>query len=283
MSSETEPVARRRRCTCKVIVAVIVALVLLSILAAILAIGLGGPGNDLRRVVMSRCTTFLEREDPPNRRKICQTLWDAFTGAFVGRDQCEVPLEAYDQLVHSVPQKDHCHRTLFWSKTKHVVHQFTQGTKCLVTLEDTLLGFVMDGLTWCGRNGSRKTFTTGCPRWTQCPLNPVRSFWGRVSAAFAASACGNATVMLNGSLATPFDPNSTFGSIEVKNFNSSRMTGLAVVLVASESDSATCENSSLQNLQKALDPALKYSCKVVQQSQIQGCIADPPLACGKCW
>ena len=48
---------------------------------------------------------------------------------------------------------------LFWSKTKEIVHAFTEKRSCYVTLEDTLLGFLLDGLTWCGKNESQGTLT----------------------------------------------------------------------------------------------------------------------------
>lgn len=44
---------------------------------------------------------------------------------------------------------------MFWSKTKDMVHSYANRNKgCHVTMEDTLLGSVMDGLTWCGKEGS---------------------------------------------------------------------------------------------------------------------------------
>lgn len=44
---------------------------------------------------------------------------------------------------------------MFWSKTKVVVHGFTEKRKdCFVTLEDTVLGYALNGLTWCGKKGS---------------------------------------------------------------------------------------------------------------------------------
>lgn len=43
---------------------------------------------------------------------------------------------------------------MLWSKTKEMVHDFTKKKDCFITLEDTVLGFVLDGLTWCGKEGS---------------------------------------------------------------------------------------------------------------------------------
>ena len=41
---------------------------------------------------------------------------------------------------------------LFWSGTKEVAHQVSEG--CYQTMEDSMLGSVLDGKTWCGKEGS---------------------------------------------------------------------------------------------------------------------------------
>ncbi|KAJ0059698.1 hypothetical protein NL108_011188, partial [Boleophthalmus pectinirostris] len=123
---------------------------------------------------------------------------------------------------------------MFWSKTKNVVHDFTSKRECFITIEDTFLGSLLDGLTWCGKEGSKDTFTSDCPGWTSCVNNTVRSFWNKASASYAEVACGNVSVMLNGSIATPFHPASIFASIEMKNFNPVIMNSLNVVLVTQE-------------------------------------------------
>lgn len=44
---------------------------------------------------------------------------------------------------------------MFWSKTKDAVHDYVKrNQECFVTMENTLLGSVLDGLTWCGKEGS---------------------------------------------------------------------------------------------------------------------------------
>ncbi|XP_057183851.1 ADP-ribosyl cyclase/cyclic ADP-ribose hydrolase 1 [Triplophysa rosa] len=111
----------------------------------------------------------------------CEDIWSAFVQAYVGKDPCSVPPEAYNPLVNSVQQKIPCNKNLFWSRTKDMAHAFTKNRDCLMTLEDTLMGFMFDGLKWCSSNGSKETFTTGCPGWTECANNPVRSFWSRAS------------------------------------------------------------------------------------------------------
>nr|XP_023679442.1 ADP-ribosyl cyclase/cyclic ADP-ribose hydrolase 1-like [Paramormyrops kingsleyae] len=274
----------RKRRRNRLIAAVCTTLLLLIILAICVGIIFrsnngASSSEDLKTNITSRCETFLKNNDLDSSESICNTLWMTFTKAFVGQDPCAVPPEAYRQLFQS--KYPACNRTLFWSKTKEISHKYTKEKKCLETLEDTLLGSVMDGLTWCGKNNSNEIFTSGCPAWTECTMNPVRSFWNWSSGMFAEHTCGAATVMLNGSIATPFDPSSFF-AIEVGRLIYPRVSGLTVVLVT-QKNVTSCENDSLQNLQKVLDPSLKYSCKVIPQSQILDCISDPHTPCGKCW
>lgn len=42
---------------------------------------------------------------------------------------------------------------MLWSNTRGLVHKFTERTKLFIPLEDTLLGSVLDGQTWCGLKG----------------------------------------------------------------------------------------------------------------------------------
>ncbi|XP_076146536.1 ADP-ribosyl cyclase/cyclic ADP-ribose hydrolase 1-like [Alosa pseudoharengus] len=265
-------------CLCVVLMAIV-------ILSVTLGLTLGtSSSSSLKATFTNRCQTYLKDNGATTSQNDCEKIWESFKQAFVGRNPCDVPPDAYDSLLHRVSHDPACNRMLFWSKTKEIVHAFTEKRSCYLTLEDTLLGFTLDGLTWCGKNESQETFTTGCPGWSDCVNNPVRSFWNGASAAFAASACGDASVMLNGSIDMPFNPTSIFASVEVKHFNSSIMNGLTVLLVTKETDTKTCgSDASLKDLQSQLDPKLKYTCKIVPQSKIKNCISQPQIACGDCW
>ncbi|CAJ1082617.1 ADP-ribosyl cyclase/cyclic ADP-ribose hydrolase 1-like [Xyrichtys novacula] len=264
---------RTKRCLFLTVVAVLLLIVILGIA---LGVGLYRSSETFKTTFMNRCEKF-EGSD-------CEKIWTAFEQAYLGKDPCEVPMEAYDPLIAAAPFEPACNRMMFWSKTKDVAHEFTAKKHCFTTLEDTLLGSVLNDLTWCGKEGSGETFTSGCPRWNDCDNNTVRSFWNRVSAAFAEVACGDTTVMLNGSIATPFSLYSIFGSIEVKRFNPEKMRSLNVVLVTQQERNTTnCTNLSLKDLQKELREGIKYNCKEVSESQIQECSSNPETPCGACW
>nr|XP_046227185.1 ADP-ribosyl cyclase/cyclic ADP-ribose hydrolase 1-like [Scatophagus argus] len=263
---------RRKRC---LILGVVAVLIVIIIIAVIVGLALRRETDQFKATFIARCEKFKEYD--------CQNVWDAFQQAYVGRDPCKVPVEAYDPFIAATPFKPPCNRMMFWSKTKDVVQDFAEKKDCFVTLEETVLGSVVDGLTWCGKEGSSETFTTDCPGWSDCDNNTVRSFWNRVSATFAEAACGDVSAMLNGSIATPFSPLSVFGSVEVKRFNSTRMRSLSVVLVTPENPVSHCTDASLKDLQKELDEGIKYNCTEVTLAQIQECISNSEKPCGPCW
>ncbi|KAM3860356.1 ADP-ribosyl cyclase/cyclic ADP-ribose hydrolase 1-like [Diretmus argenteus] len=252
------PMKTRSRRTFRLVMGVCAVLLLMVVLAVVLGLTLSDTTDQFKPTFIARCEEF------KGKRNGCQNIWTVFEQAYVGKDPCNVPMEAYNELISTAPFESTCNRMMFWSKTKDLVHDFTEKRDCFVTLEDTLLGSVLDGLTWCGKEGSSETFTTGCPEWSDCENNPVRSFWNRASAAFADVACGDVTAMLNGSIATPFSPTSIFGSIEVKRFNSTRIKNLNVVLVIQKNALTNCNNdASLKDLKKELANGIKYNCKDV--------------------
>ncbi|XP_032359706.1 ADP-ribosyl cyclase/cyclic ADP-ribose hydrolase 1 [Etheostoma spectabile] len=265
------PKGKRRRS--RGVILGVVAGLLLIVGAVVLALTLRP--DTLKATFLTRCKEFKGYD--------CEKLWGAFEQAYVGRDPCKVSREAYDPFIAAADFKPACNRLMFWSKTKDVVHDFTKKRDCYLTVEDTVLGSVLNGLTWCGKEGSNETFTTNCPGWRDCENNTVGSFWNRVSTAFADAACGDVTAMLNGNIATPFSPTSIFASNEVKRFDSSRVKSLNVVLVTEKSAVTNCTNTSLKDLQKELKQGIKYNCKEVTEAQIQECSSHPEIPCEACW
>ncbi|KAI1888737.1 hypothetical protein AGOR_G00171810 [Albula goreensis] len=288
------PSGRRRRNLLVWGVSVLLVATLIAVSASVaVALWSSGPVSsdllvgDFESTIIGRCKAYLAKNKEDSSKNDCEEVWKAFSGAYLGKDPCEVSVEAYDPLMRAVSERPACDRMLFWSKTRDFVHDFTAKTKCQLTLEDTLLGYMMNDQTyWCSEKGSSVTFTEKgkCPGWDECERNPMKSFWKRASAAFAESACGDVAVMLNGSIDTPFAPDSIFASVEVKKFHSPKMKALKVVLVTKgKDDKANCKNKSLQNLKDALDPRLSYECLEVPQSKIIDCTSHPDKACGNCW
>ncbi|XP_066540343.1 ADP-ribosyl cyclase/cyclic ADP-ribose hydrolase 1-like [Hoplias malabaricus] len=274
---------KRKRC---LLLGVAVVLLTVIVFAVVLGLTLNratNSGEVLKDTVISRCKTYLKEYANLTSVNDCERIWGAFEQAYLGKDPCEVHPEAYDPLINSVTDHVFCGTMLFWSKTKTVVHEFTDNRECLFTLEDTLLGFLFDELTWCSKNNSQEIFTTGCPGWSECVNNPVRSFWIRASANFAVTACGNVSAMLNGSLELPFSTTGVFGSIEVKNLDPNKVDGLTVLLVTKETDTTTCANPSFQTLRNTLDPNIALNCRQVPYGKVENCISNLDIPCNDCF
>jgi len=71
---------------------------------------------------------------------------------------------------------------MFWSGTYDVAHEYADTGRRFVTLEDTLLGFIMNGLTWCGQTADPGMNYQSCPSYNECPESASTAFWGTASA-----------------------------------------------------------------------------------------------------
>ncbi|KAM9826881.1 ADP-ribosyl cyclase/cyclic ADP-ribose hydrolase 1-like [Neosynchiropus ocellatus] len=253
--------------------------ILVSVLIVValgLGLGLGLSDTSLRTSFISTCEEFGGYD--------CEAVWQEFEKAYVGKDPCSVPPEAYGDLMEAAPFKAICNNVMLWSKTKDIVSEMTQRRKCFTQLESTMLGTALDNKVWCGREGSKETFTRSCPKWDECVNNPQRSFWMKASASFAESACGDVTVLLNGSREAPFDPNSIFGSVELPTLSAPAVKSLTVVLVTNTNPESTCVNPSLKTIDdNVTQKGIRYGCKEVLRSRISDCASDTSIACKKCW
>ncbi|XP_033891530.3 ADP-ribosyl cyclase/cyclic ADP-ribose hydrolase 1-like isoform X1 [Acipenser ruthenus] len=238
-----------------------------------------GTTRNLKEIVVERCLMFIKEVDTSGNK--CDQIWSTFKHAFIGKNPCNVKTGDYDQFIDTVRQYISRNKTLFWSKTQKIAHDFTKATKCFMTLEDTLVGYMMDGLTWCGQNSSMKFDYTYCPGYKECENNPVSSFWKRASKNFAESAQGRVAVMLNGSMSQPFSTSSIFGSIEVNNFNSSTISHVNIISVISSTYSGPCNSTSIRNLTSILkNNRINSTCKDITVSEIQNCTSKQnPQSC----
>eukprot|EP00066_Takifugu_rubripes_P026966 XP_011616232.1 PREDICTED: ADP-ribosyl cyclase/cyclic ADP-ribose hydrolase 1-like [Takifugu rubripes] len=100
---------------------------------------------------------------------------------------------------------------------------------------------------------------------------------------FAEAACGDATVMLDGSIATPFNTSSFFAMYEVPNLNSAKVRKLTVVLVTATTPVSECANESLDELRRKLDSNIIYECKEVSETRINECASNNNISCTDCW
>ncbi|KAG9331562.1 hypothetical protein JZ751_018834 [Albula glossodonta] len=138
-----------------------------------------GTTADLQEVVMGRCYNYIRVVNPSVGEKNCSAIWSAFREAFIYRDPCTA---------------------LFWEKNKRLVHRYSDVTRRMMPLGETLIGWLGDDLTWCGSATGDGLDHVSCPTTTECESNPVESFWRVASTAYANLSSGVIQVMLNGSV-----------------------------------------------------------------------------------
>ncbi|CAJ1082626.1 ADP-ribosyl cyclase/cyclic ADP-ribose hydrolase 1-like isoform X1 [Xyrichtys novacula] len=235
------------------------------------------PTAEFEAAFLKKCVEF------PEDKNTCKATLAIFEEAYVGKKKTAVTEDSYNKLFDKTPFKHPCGETMLYSgidrvKTTDVVHRFTKKTGSYFTLEDTLLGHVLDGLIWCGKEGSKETFTEHC---TDTMPNPYISFWIMASVKVAQYACGHVTVMLDGEREQPYYDKSVFATHEVPNLQSPEVKNLVVILVVGQKDDTKCNKESLKNLSNILKgKKIGYACKEVTLAHIEECIKEGK---GVCW
>ncbi|CAN2388548.1 ADP-ribosyl cyclase, partial [Pristimantis euphronides] len=243
--------------------------------------------SNLRNIVIGRCYHYMSL-DPGIGDKNCSLIWQELVDAVQRKDQCKITQEDYKLLALVAAQTIPCHKTLLWSRTNDLVHRYTKVTADFITLEDTFLGFLFNGLVWCGKTLRPGMNFKSCPAWNDCEHNSISSFWRMASAAFARASCGTVHVMLNGSADGDIArKESFFRSVEIPNMDPTRVSEVKVWVIDDihGDDKNSCNTKSLLELKDYIEGhKLKYSCidnyRPVQALQ---CASNPDYAaCNQC-
>ncbi|NP_001230812.1 ADP-ribosyl cyclase/cyclic ADP-ribose hydrolase 1 [Sus scrofa] len=257
----------------KICLGVFLGLLVLVTVAVVVGILMGrrspkwnGKGStvDFQEIILRRCHTYIRVVQPELGDRDCQKIKKAFTDAFISKDPCSAREEDYDLLMKLGHQTVPCDKTVFWSKTKELAHQYTKTQKGLFTLENTLLGYIADDLSWCGKVGSSEINLESCPDRRNCNSNFVSVFRNLLSKRFAENACGMVQVFLNGSISNAFDKTSTFGRVEVHSLQPSKVHTLKAWVIhdSGKTPRDTCSGSSINELQLILrGKNIKFTCQ----------------------
>ncbi|XP_044274294.1 ADP-ribosyl cyclase/cyclic ADP-ribose hydrolase 1 isoform X1 [Varanus komodoensis] len=290
----------------------IVLLVMLVVIVVVVAFQLGkkestssevlqwkgkGTTEQLREIILGRCYNYIATINPDLRDKDCIAIWDMLEHAFMYKHPCNATEKDYQPMMdvahHSIP----CNKvttvcaprkSLFWSKTNDLVHRYTKATRNYFTLEDTLPGYIADGLSWCGNPSSPGINYNSCPKWTECENNPSSIYWKMASKMFAEAACGTVQVMLNGSIGGgAYRDNSILGSVEMVNLNPDKISKVQIWLMhdIDGPQSESCMGHSVTKLKEILERRkISVSCKDnYRPVQLLQCTNNPDhAACRAC-
>ncbi|CAJ1082621.1 ADP-ribosyl cyclase/cyclic ADP-ribose hydrolase 1-like isoform X1 [Xyrichtys novacula] len=215
-----------------------------------------------RDTFMKKCVGY------PEDKNTCKATLAIFEEAYVGKDKTAVTEESYNTLFDKTPFKHPCGKTMFWSGTYELASRFTQKRDNFYNVGDTLLGHVLTGMAWCGKAGSKETFTDNC---ADVFPNPVLSFWLKISVKFAQYACDDSYVMLDGEKDQPYYTGTVLDTHEVPNLQTNRLKSFTAILVVNKETGTKCNKESLKNLSNILKgKKINYACKEVTRS-IKNC------------
>ncbi|XP_020735495.2 ADP-ribosyl cyclase/cyclic ADP-ribose hydrolase 1 isoform X1 [Odocoileus virginianus] len=221
-----------------------------------------GSTADFQKIIQERCDDYTQQIQPGARSRNCQGIKQAFTSAFISKDPCKATKEDYKPLLDLAYTTVPCNKAVFWSKTKELAHEYAKR-RGLLTLEDTLLGSLADGLSWCGEPGSPDLNYQSCPDWKKdCRTNYFSVFWEALSERFAENVCGTVQVVLNGSIENAFDKMSIFGRVEAPNLR--QMVTLKAWLVhdPGKPPSDSCSGPSIKELESILNQrSVRFICR----------------------
>ncbi|XP_060920320.1 ADP-ribosyl cyclase/cyclic ADP-ribose hydrolase 1 isoform X1 [Labrus mixtus] len=237
-----------------------------------------GTTPNIKHIVVGRCYNYITLVNPSSRHD-CEDIWRHFEEAVVRQSSCNVRVEDYHPMFFAMPQTLPCDRFLFWSKTRVLMHSYAAVVGQFWTLEDTLVGYMFNDLIWCGQEEDSDFDFSSCPEWSACRNHPVYSLWRQASQNFAEMACGNITVLLNGSIVNAFNKKSMFGSVELDSLNPHRVDYVNIKVVTNLEGPIieSCGKGSIVDLIQILQSrGFRWTCTDDDQTlMILQCIQNP--------
>ncbi|KAK5898122.1 hypothetical protein CgunFtcFv8_015566 [Champsocephalus gunnari] len=245
-----------------------------------------GTTPNIKHIVVGRCFNYITLVNP-SLRLDCEEIWRQFEEAVVRQSSCNVTVEDYNHMFYAMAQTWPCDRFLFWSKTRTLMHIYTAVVPHYWTLEDTLVGYMFNDLIWCGQEEDSGFDFSSCPDWSACRNHPVYSLWRQASQNFAEMACGNITVLLNGSIVNAFSRKSMFGSVELESLNTCRVDYVNIKVVTNLDGPfiESCSEGSIVDLIQILQSrGFRWTCTDNEETlMILQCIKNPKQAsCQTC-
>lgn len=226
-----------------------------------------------------------------NKMANCQNIYNAFLDAVLSAPNCELDDNAYDTFISMVAPNLPEDMTAFWSGTYDIAHELSSITRDFYTMEDSFMGYLVDGLNWCGNADQTGLGFLECPSWDydKCYGQATSVFWNKASATIAAQARGEVSVVLNGDTTEgAFRDSSFFARVEAPNLDPAKVTKANILLVheLGSIPYETCDEPiTLINLWSLLEEkGIEYSCTDnPEEARFIQCSQDPDHAqCASC-
>ncbi|XP_052280600.1 ADP-ribosyl cyclase/cyclic ADP-ribose hydrolase 2-like isoform X1 [Dreissena polymorpha] len=227
---------------------------------------------NLREVIIGTCERFqADHQDVfcPDRFRNCTDIWEAFSGAFRQQPRCNVNESRYDRYVQLTATDLPKDKAVFWENVYHFVSRFTNGGRHYFQVGDTLMGYIPDGLQWCGSLNESDITPGGskCPSsWeasSHCPQGASRACWVAISKYFAQHVSGEIYVMLNTSVTPIYAIDTYLAEYEIPYLRSGVVTKATALLLndSPEPGKSQCSDGSLSVLEGQLrQKNISYMC-----------------------
>lgn len=140
-----------------------------------------GTTENLYEIFLGRCYEYVTMINPDAGNKDCRKMLQMLETSVMNKNQCDITAVDYQQFMEISSYPILCNRSLFWSKTPDLVHRYVNAAQNVITLEDTLLGYITNGLSWCGKSYTSELNYQSCPSKNECESNPLSVFWKTAS------------------------------------------------------------------------------------------------------
>lgn len=239
--------------------------------------------EELEQLFIGRCmdyqTTLHKPSFCPIGSKDCSDLWKKFVSAFNNTSsQCNVSVSSYDDFIKAA-DLNITGKQLFWSGVRGFAQRFSEDGLRYTTLEDTLIGYLINGLNFCGGTAGGNP-NVPCPRRnaTTCPSPASAGFWTSASINFAKKAAGEVYVLLNATNNPIIKNTSTFWTFELPQWRKGVVTKLTAYLIneSPESVEACKEDKSIKDLKDFLmNLSISFDCIENPRELLFTYCADP--------
>jgi len=194
--------------------------------------------------MIGRCYNYIASSQKTTN---CTAVWNSFVQSVNGNPY--PPAQSYRTFFNATPIVAPKNKSLFWSgtgqgPTNDLAHRLADEGQNYVTLEDSLPGYMVNGLFWCGDGQSGFNST--------CYCNATDGFWAQASGAFAKAVTGSWSLLVHGSVDRPAYRNTSYFALY--EFPNISVTAGPVQLMVVRNSTAEeiCSSGSLVDLEALL-------------------------------
>lgn len=233
---------------------------------------------NFKDIYVGRCLDIQQLEPTIKTNSTCEELFDFFADAYRAK---QYPVLAdFDAYLAAASHEIPLNKALFWTGTSSVsyganntgkahdiVHDFSDSRERYWTLEDTLWGGIVNGMTWCGKDRDAPIPAGEDPFDYEGNCGSTIEFWfaaseqmaksARGSVKFLAMATTDADVYRTDAIGNVDPAKGIYPSIfavhELPNINVDVVTDFSVLLLLNEGrPKERCGSGSLNNLREAV-------------------------------